>query len=60
MATVHANAQRFQSVKDLVRCNRGVSLSAAMTRKLPNAFQFVRQMEVLEKAGESEQSFQDA
>ena len=59
MAAVHANLQSFESVKALVHCSRGVSLASSVTRKSPNAFQFVRQIEVLEKAGEAEQSFRD-
>lgn len=58
MRTVFGTVANFETLRDVVHCNRGISMGAANTRKLPNAFTFCRQIDVLRKAGEETASFE--
>ena len=59
VGTVHCAVQNYASIKDVIYASRGFTM-AAMTRKPPHAFNFLRQAEVLAKAGTSiANQFQD-
>ena len=57
MRAVYGTVGSFQSVKDQIHCSRGITMGSTQTRKVPNAFRFCRQLEVLKRAGSEAESF---
>ena len=55
MSQVHANVAKVVDVREAIDINRGISMGSASTRKAPNAFMFVRQMEILVRDGSAEE-----
>ena len=41
----------YHSTREQIFANRGITLASVGTRKSPNAFTFLRQVEVLSRAG---------
>ena len=50
LATLHGAVQHYSSIRDVIFAARGFTMSAN-TRKPPHCFNFLRQAEVLAKAG---------
>ncbi|CAK9076667.1 unnamed protein product [Durusdinium trenchii] len=55
MSVIYGTVAHFSTLRDVVHCNRGISMAAAATRKAPNAFMFCRQLDVLRKAGDDQE-----
>lgn len=55
-ATIQGTVAQFDSVKDQVHASRGISMASTATRKQPNAFTFLRHIEVLKDSGCLDQS----
>ena len=49
--TVWAVVGTYASEREQVMANRGITMASSMTRRAPHAFNFLRQVEVLSKAG---------
>ena len=49
--TIYCTATSYASERDQVFANRGMTMASAATRKSPHVFQFLRQVEVLTRAG---------
>ena len=60
--TIHAVVGSYRSIRDQVMANRGLTLQSTSTRRAPNCFNFLRQVEVLSRAGHgtAKQQFEDA
>ncbi|CAK9097739.1 FO synthase subunit 1 [Durusdinium trenchii] len=54
LKVIHATVGAYDSTKAAVFAARGVTMATTGTRKAPNAMNFLRQFEVLGKAGEAE------
>ena len=59
--TIFATMGAYQSPREQVFANRGITLSSVGTRKAPNAFTFLREVEALSRAGHggASQQFDD-
>ena len=49
--TIHCTCGTYGSEKNQVFANRGITMSSAATRRHPHVFNFLRQVEVLSRAG---------
>lgn len=61
MSTIYAVVGKYTNLQQAVYENRGITMSTAATRRLPNAFNLIRQAEVLARSGygSASQQFQD-
>ena len=59
--TLHATVGQYGGVRDMVWANRGITYSTTTTRKPPHAFNFLRQVDCLVRAGQggADQQFAD-
>ncbi|CAK9102225.1 unnamed protein product [Durusdinium trenchii] len=49
--TIYGTVGKYASIREQVMANRGISMSSAATRRAPNCFHFLRQVECLTRAG---------
>ena len=49
--TIHCTVGSYATIKEQVFANRGITLSSTQTRRAPNVFNFLRQVECLSRAG---------
>ena len=61
MGSIYAVVGQYTNLQQAVHENRGITMSTAATRRLPNAFNLIRQAEVLSRSGygSASQQFQD-
>lgn len=48
---VYGAVGRYGGVKDRLNAHRGITLGSVATRRAPNCFNFLRQIQILEKSG---------
>lgn len=61
MKVVHGAVGRYGGVKDRLNAHRGITLGSIKTRRSPNCFNFLRQVQILEKAGgDAKKAFTDS
>jgi len=61
VATIFCVVGNYQNLRQAVFANRGIALASSKTRHPPNAFNLIRQAEVLSRAGHggASQQFED-
>ena len=61
VGTIFCVVGGYASVREAVNANRGITTSSTAMRRSPNAFNLIRQVEVLHRAGygSATQQFQD-
>ncbi|CAK9105978.1 FO synthase subunit 1 [Durusdinium trenchii] len=55
LRVVHGAVSAYSTPKEAVWASRGITMSSTQTRRPPNAMNFIRQLEVLQKSGESQE-----
>ncbi|CAL1136878.1 unnamed protein product [Cladocopium goreaui] len=59
LVAIYVTAGVYTNVRDVVFTNRGITLGSTKTRRPPNAFNFLRQLEILQKGGFDGGSFSE-
>lgn len=51
MSSIYCTVGQYRNLREVVFANRGVTLASVNTRRAPNAFNLIRQADVLSRAG---------